>query len=238
MAVNDELLKQLASLAQGRKVQNGTLQQVAQNDTAPGAPDASTSTGQDVENSILAFLRVEPRLNTAYRQADVTIPVIDAATTYRITITGANDGAVNFDESGHATVAALLLALETRINTTVGSADVTASVDDPTTPTTITLSGQNKDPDFAISVTPTSGTGTMVLEADATAITGKVWAYVRGRDVPSVPPGGESVSVSAPDGYLERFTVAGLQRLYFEPLTWDGRFRWAVDNCILEEEVS
>jgi hypothetical protein len=178
---------------------------------------SSIAGGVDMEESVRCLWRVLPRGLPSARVAYVTPGVLDAASTYRVTV-----GGVNCDYSGSATLATVLAGIAAAINS-AASATVTASVVDLSgdgTNDSVKLVGvANADWSFAASIV--SGTGTWSLKkADASSCNVRLWALPEGYDPDTTPPtwaliANFPVAVTF-RGMVDEIKSAGISRLYAE----------------------
>lgn len=216
-----QLGNELAILSAGRNP--SWVEQSPYDGTADfaGAPDSAAS-GVAMNDAVVAFLAVEMRVNAAFRTARVTITTLDlAATTYTVTINGTSHSVA----PAFADRAEILSDLVTAINGGAQASVVTASSEDEddaiTGNDTLKIVG-DVEADFTIGVSVAGGTGVLAVKADPSAGTLRVWTKTEGSDVtaPTRPtawlqPYGAEYGIDQ-RGYLERWPVAGMERVYVE----------------------
>lgn len=186
-----------------------------------GAP-ASAASGVPMNDAVVAVIAVEMRQTAHYRTARVTVTTVDlAATTYTVTINGtAHNVAPAFADR-----AEIISDLVTAINGGAQAALVTASSadeDDSITGNDTLLIVGDVEADFTIGVSVAGGTGVLACKADPSSGTLRVWVKAEGSDVtePTRPtawlhPYGAEYTLNQ-RGYVERWPVAGLERVYVE----------------------
>lgn len=182
--------------------------------TDADAYPSSAAAGVDLLNSVQALVSVEMRAAAHRRRTVVTVTTVDLAADYTVTI----DGTPYTATGAHVDLDAILTELASEIN---GGAPpiVTASAD--LTANTLTIvSITNADYTVAVSAT---GTGVLAAEADPTEAKLRIWAKCRSASAPSawVNILDQEYDLTS-KGFLERFDVAGLDRLYVEVADVDG----------------
>lgn len=202
----------LAELTAGRRPK-WTSEDLTSASTFP----SSIASGVDMEDAVRCLWRVMPRADPAKRVAYVTPGVLDAASTYRVTV-----GGVNCDAAGSATLATLLTNIAAAINSGA-SATVTASVvdfDGNGTNDSVKLVGvANADWSFAASIV--SGTGTWSLkQADASSCNVRFWALPEGYDADTTPSTWAMIAnfpvAVTYRGMVDEIKSAGISRLFAE----------------------
>lgn len=178
---------------------------------------SSIAGGVDMEDSVRCLWRVMPRGLPTARIAYVTPGVLDAASTYRVTV-----GGVNCDGAGSATLATVLTNIAAAINSGA-SATVTASVvdlDGDTVNDSVKLVGV-ANADWSFAATIVSGTGTWSLkQADASSCNVRLWALPEGYDADTTPPTWAMIAnfpvAVTYRGMVDEIKSAGISRLYAE----------------------
>lgn len=202
----------LAELTAGR-VPNWTSEVRTAASTFP----SSIASGVDMEDAVRCLWRVLPRADATKRVAYVTPGVLDASSTYRVTV-----GGVNCDGAGSATLATVLTNVAAAINASA-SATVTASVvdlDGDTVNDSVKLVGvANADWSFAASIV--SGTGTWSLKkADATSCNVRFWALPEGYDADTTPSTWAMIAnfpvAVTYRGMVDEIKSGGISRLFAE----------------------
>lgn len=180
---------------------------------ADGYPSAA-SAGVDLLDTMQALVAVEMRAAVHRRRSVVSVTTLDLAATYTVTIDGTGCNAAGV----HASLDALLTALALAINTALPSL-VTATAD--LTADTITIVGDT-NADYTITMSAT-GTGVLAIVADPTEATLRLWAKCRSASAPStwLLVLDQEFAITEV-GFLERFDVAALDRLYVEVSGVDG----------------
>lgn len=182
--------------------------------TDADAYPSSAGAGVDLVNSVQALVAVEMRAAVHRRRSVVTVTTLDLTADYTVTINGTACIATGV----HADLDALLTELALIINTNVPST-VTASAD--LTANTVTIVSDT-NADYTITMSAT-GTGVLAIEADPTTAKLRLWAKCRSSSAPStwIQILDQEFDVTSV-GFLERFDVGGLDRLYVEVATVDG----------------
>lgn len=213
-----ETATELAILSAGRNPQ-----WVAQEDYT-GAPTLASS-GVYLENALKAPVVVALRESAHRRTARVTVAVLDNTAGYTITIDG---NAVNYVATGD-TEEELIQALAAAItaDTPAGAGDVVTATavdtDDDGLDDTLLLVGKAEA--FWTLTVGASGTGELLAVADGDQATMRVWGYPKGSndDTPEVwTLIFDAVYTLTERGFLERFDVGGISRLYIELDGLDG----------------
>ncbi len=218
-----ELTNLLGVLQVGRAPQWSEQVDEAAEPAYDGAP-ATSDSGVDLQNAVQAMVCVNLRREAHRRTCIVTPGTFDAATTYTITVSGTGITATG------ASLSALLTALVAAVvaNGTV-NALVTATVyddDGDGTNDSVKIVGK-AEADYGIGVSATSGTGTIAVTADPSTAALRLWGVGAGPNAPgrtgtsSGDPGvwayvSAQTYALAYRGFLERFAVAGMERLYVE----------------------
>ncbi len=209
------LSNELAVLAAGRVPQWST--QLGHDGTVATDADAypsSATAGVDLLNTLQAIVAVEMRAAVHRRRAVVTVTTLDLTADYTVTIDGTGCTATGV----HADLDALLTELALIINTNVPSV-VTATAD--LTANTVTIVSDT-NADYTITMSAT-GAGVLAIEADPTTATMRIWAKCRSSSAPStwIQVLDQEFALTHV-GFLERFDVAALDRLYIEVASVDG----------------
>lgn len=187
-----------------------------------GAPD-SASDGVYLEDSPRALVYVAVREDVSLRTSRVVITSYDlTVTVYTVTIDG---NAVVYDASVElpATNAALLEGIRDKINNDATVKLIVTADVDPDNTDTVRIKG-DAEADYSINVTAVGGTGTLTFNADASTFDLRGYC-TSGGIVKSGSVGNADRWVSPLDfyytsnnyrGFMERFDVAGLDRLAVE----------------------
>lgn len=198
-----EKANELAILAAGRNPQWD----------APSAWEnapSSASSGVYCENSLVALVDVMLRQEAHRRTAVVSVTTLDLAADYTVTINGVAAVATG----AHASLDAMLTELEVAINALAGD-PVVATAD--LAADTITIVGSAQD-DYSIAVSAT-GTGVLACVADASSATLYGWLVYQAGNA-NTPEGWrhpyDAEYAIDWSGYADRWTAAGIDRLYVE----------------------
>ena len=207
----------------------------------PTGPPETANDGVNLGNTPTALVAVRLRETIAYRTARITVGA-DGSTVYEVTIDGTT---VSYDAStGSIPVGAeetIISDLADAINNDgTASSVVTAyavDADGDGDADTVRIEGDT-EADYTISTGISVGSGTIDHTADATTANIEIYAYPRG--IGDVPAGWTLVNDAIVDGldyrgFLERFSVAGLGRLYVEVSGADGQLTAAVGPAIAED---
>ena len=179
---------------------------------ADGYPSA-VSAGVDLLNTMQAVVAVEMRAAAHRRRSVISVTTLDLAATYTVTINVTGCVAAGPFADLDALLTALALAINTALSPTItATSDLTAN--------TITVIGTNADYTITMSAT---GTGVLAIEADPTTATLRIWAKLRSSSAPStwLQVLDQEYALTHV-GFLERFDVAALDRLYVEVTDVDG----------------
>lgn len=195
---------------------------------ASGIPDSATD-GVSLGNAVVALLAVRPRVDAHRRKGVITV-THDATTTYTVTIDGtaiskatptsADDCLIDLRD---------LILADTTVGAAASSPTVTARcLDSDGEVTDGTAAGGNAattlevlglvEADWSLAVSVSGGSGTITATVDAAAATVTLWGHPRDPGVQGLSegwfklPGGSFPLDSG--GMLERFEVAGVDRLY------------------------
>ena len=182
--------------------------------TDPDGYPSSAAAGVDLVNSVQALVAVEMRAAVHRRRAVVTVTTLDLTADYTVTINGTACVATGV----HANLDGLLTEIALIINTNVPSV-VTATADLTADSVTI-VSDTNADYTITMSAT---GTGVLAIEADPTVATLRLWAKCRSSSAPNtwIEVLDQEFALTHV-GFLERFDVPGLDRIYVEVADVDG----------------
>jgi hypothetical protein len=182
-----------------------------------GAPSSTTS-GVYLDNTLHALVAVTLRETAHRRTARLTITTADLTANYVVTIDGvavtydaAAGGAANAEDIIQGIAAAIVASGP-------ASAIVTASAvddDDDSTDDTVLLVGA-AEADYTLDI---AATGTGELAAVADPMSGALRAWIKGRSANA--PAAWLLAYDAEytitrRGFVERFDVGGLERLYVE----------------------
>ncbi len=196
------------------------------NELAP----ASSSEGAACLDSVVGLLGVDLRETDGVRTARLSIPTLTIGDSFTTTVDG---NAVVYDSTGDADLDEVVADLADAINNdvTVGALVVALAVnsaDDSVTPgsrDSVRVRGlASNDTDWTIDFTD-NGTSVVAVSADPTTASMSVWvqrtaapgstASTRWRKLPT----GYTLSSG---GFMERFNVAGLARIYAQITAVDG----------------
>lgn len=207
----------LAILAGARNPQWST--QLGHDGTPSTDADAypsSSGAGVDLLNSVQALVAVEMRAAAHRRRSVVTVTTLDLTADYTVTI----DGNACVATGAHADLDALLTELASAINASVPLDGVVTASADLTANTVTIVSDTNADYTITMSAT---GSGVLAVEADPTTAKLRLWATCRSSSAPAtwINILDQEYDVTS-RGFLERFDVAGLDRLYVEVADVDG----------------
>lgn len=184
--------------------------------TDADAYPSSAGAGVDLVNSVQALVAVEMRAAVHRRRSVVTVTTLDLAADYTVTI----DGNACVATGAHADLDAMLTELAGAINASVPLDGVVTATADLTADTVTIISDTNADYTITMSAT---GTGVLAIEADPTTAKLRLWAKCRSSSAPStwIQILDQEFDITGV-GFLERFDVGGLDRLYVEVATVDG----------------
>lgn len=210
--------------------------------TDPTGPPETASDGVSLGNTPTAYLSVQLREHVAYRTARIDVGS-DTSSVYQITVDGTS---VSFDAGANGSTGVIdnVQGLRDAINNdSTLSGIVTAYAEDTgvTDPGWVVRIEGDSPTDYAVSSSVTTGGGTISQSADATAADLRMYGYVRG--VGDTPTGWVQVNNAAFTGaegidyrgFLERFSVAGLLRVYPQIIGADGDVSVAVGPTISED---
>jgi len=233
MSSSAETANELVVRAAGRNPQ-----WVTQADASPtewSRPPAAESAGVDLDNAVVALVKVGLREAVQHRRARITVTSFDGSANYTVTINGT---AIATTAGSFADVDAVLVAMAAKIaaDATVGGAaganQVVSSelLDSAGAVTSGTAAGGNAavtlrvfgydgtnplTTDYSVAI---SATGTGVLACDADPVSATLHLFWQGKTSGSNSPTGcvweagkTSYSLTG-FGFYERFDVGGLQK--------------------------
>ena len=214
-----EKANDLAILAGGRKPE-------WEEQTAYDGAPASASSGVALGNVLEALVTVAMRAEVHRRTATITITTLDLLATYVVTISG-NAATYDAAAGGAADEEDVILGIAAAMAAAPAVAALvtatTSDEDDDGADDTITVVGVG-EADYTITIAATL-TGVLACVADPT--TAGMRVFTTGRTVGSATPAGWRHALNASytldyRGFMERFGVGGLGRLYVELHTVDG----------------
>lgn len=223
MPISTVTIRELQVLSQGRAASNQSADYI----TAANGTPTDDADGFDLESlearPVQAFLGVTLQERPEAFDATVTILTVVGGDTYRVTFDAVDYDYVAAPGDTAADVAAGLVA------------SIGAAVDAKATPTdrgdgTIDFLGV-KGETYTVAVSVPSGTGTMSVSKDASSVDYRVWGYCTGRGWHLIP---DTERTSIVLNEVERFAVAGLERVYIEITATDGRVLPLVQPALLE----
>lgn len=182
-----------------------------------GAPTSTTS-GVYLDNTLHAIVAVTLREEAHRRTARLTLDVVDLTAVYTVTIDG-NAVAYDAGAGGAANAEDIIQGIAAAIVASgPASAIVTASAedeDDDSTDETVLLVGV-AEADYTLDI---AATGTGELAAVADPMTGALRGWIKAREASA--PAAWLLAYDADytitrRGFMERFDVGGLERLYVE----------------------
>lgn len=225
MTVTTERIRELQVLSQGR----GATDQAADYITALNGTPTDDADGFAVRalspRPIVAFLGVS--LQAVPERSDATVQVLTAVDgdTYRVTF-----DAVNYDYA--AQPGDTIADIATGLVASIGAATAAKAAPSDNGDGSITFTGV-KGQTYTIAVDVPAGTGTMSVAQDATTVDYRVWAFFPSRGWHIIP---DSARTGVEANEADRYTVAGLERVYVEITALDGRVRPLFQPALLESE--
>ena len=225
MPVKTETIRELQVLSQGRN----PTDQAADYITAPNGTPTDDADGFDIaglsRKPLVAFVGVTLQAVPERHDALVTVTSAVDGDTYRVTFDGVDYDFVAPASSTPAVIATGLVAA-------IGAATAAKAAPTDNGDGTIAFTGV-KGQTYTLAVSVPAGTGTMTAEKDATTVSYRVWGYAPSRGWHLVP---DTTRTGITTNEMERWTVAGAQRLYVEITATDGRVRPLFQPALLESE--
>ena len=231
----NELLAQLAAYQVGR-VPAWTSQTSIDDGEEPGPPD-SVGLGIDVDEEVVALVRVELRRDPSARYAEVWLTTVDnsAGAHYRVTVDGTD---YDYICLGGETETFILQGLIVQLT---GCPDAAPSFISPgpgrwSPGLGIGLTGRNPTGFDTLAVSVPVGTGVMASKIEAENVEFKIWDLPRNLTVPAwgLVYGAEALVAESGETWDERLVVSGHERLYVEVVDTDGVATPMIAPCVLE----
>lgn len=224
MAVKTETIRELQVLSQGRGTADVSATHITEVNGKPELATAGYPLSTYESPPVLALMGVQLSERPGARDTLITIGTVDPSSTYRVTING-ND--YDYGSGAGDTVDDVTEGLANAIGTNESS-DVTP-IDNQDG--TLTLRAE-VDAAYTIATSIVGGSGTISHSKDASSVSYRVWGYLRDRGWHLVPSSSRAgVTLSEAD----RFSIAGLDRVYIEITYTDGRVRPLFQPALLED---
>lgn len=225
MPIKTESIRELQVLSQGRGASNQTADYLTAVNGTPTDTDDGFSVKHLSPRPVLAFIGLT--LQAVPERFDALVTVLTAVDgdTYRVTFDAVNYDVVAGPSDTPATLATALVAA-------IGSATAAKAAPSDNGDGSITFTGV-KGQTYTLAVDVPAGTGTMSAAKDAATASYCVWGYAPARGWHKLP---DTTRTDITDNELERYTVAGLERVYVQVLALDGRVRPLYQPALLESE--